>query len=105
MNGEVQAKLGPFLGGVFHNTDVCKYQGIYAVLSRLVDSSFPLRKVSRLWVRIDCDIDLCCMAACISQALLYLLVVEVKPGEVSGIGLIPETDIDRVCPIVDGSLE
>jgi len=49
-----------------------------------------------------CDIYLYFMAARISQALLCLLVAEAKPGKMAGIGLIPETDTDRICCDVEG---
>jgi hypothetical protein len=45
------------------------------------------------------------MATRISQSLLNLLAIEIEPGEMTCIGLVSETDIDRVSTIVDGSLE
>jgi hypothetical protein len=45
------------------------------------------------------------MAVGIGQGLLYLFVIEIEAGEMTRIGFVPKTDVDRIRAVIDGRLE
>ena len=96
LHGKVQVQVRPGLGRVVHDADVRENQCVGAYMGGRVDGMLPPREVSGLRIRVDRNEDTHAARMRVLNAVGNLPVLEVQAGEMPGVRVVPEADVDGI---------
>lgn len=93
------------LGGIAEHRHVGGDQRVDAEVGGLVDRALPALPALGAGVGIDRDVELSPGLVDAPQAFLELAFVEVEAGEMAGVGVVAEADVDGVGALAQGRLQ
>lgn len=105
LDRDMQLHVGMAAAGIIEHGEIGDDQGIGTERHPFVHGLLPAGVGARVGKGIDGDVQLAAMLVDIVNRSFQLAVGEVEPGEVAGIGVILEADVDRIGPVIHGCLQ
>lgn len=101
----MQAQAGVALGGIVEQADVGKDHCIHAQSGGTIDGALPVGHAAGLGEGVDRHQHLAAARLRVADAFAQGLVVEVEPGEIARVGVVPVAEVDRISAVVDCRLQ
>ena len=105
LHRDMELHVGMMAAGVIQHGEIGDDQGIGTERHSPVHGLLPSGIGARVGEGVDGDVQLAAVPVHIVHRLLQFAVREVEPGEVAGVGVILEADIDRIGPVIHGCLQ
>ena len=102
---EVQALLWMTVAGVIEQANVSQDNCVNTEVDRSINGFVPLGDAPGLREGIDREEYLAALCVGVANAFGHGFLVEVEAGKVAGVGVVFETEVNRVGTVIDGGLE
>ncbi|MNS56989.1 hypothetical protein D3C72_898650 [compost metagenome] len=105
LHRDMELHVGMMAAGVIQHGEIGDDQGIGTERHPSVHRLLPSGIRARVGEGVDGDVQLAAVPVHIVHRSFQLAVREVESGEVAGVGVILEADIDRIGPVIHGCLQ